>query len=135
MAGIPLNVFKTVRKVIPLQSLLMSQPPVPYNSTNTYFLYAAPQGVTSIVIMTQVANVDNINSTPANIHDVTMWHYQSKSLQFTNLVQNFQIPPQDSASLISGKLVLETGDQLYVSSTTTNQYLQLITSIIETANQ
>lgn len=135
MAGIPLNTFRTVRKVVPLQSLLMSQPPPPFNSTNGYFLYQAPQGVTSIVIMSQVSNIDNLNASPANIHDVTMWHYQSKSGSFTHLIQNFAIPPQDAASLISGKLVLETGDQLYVSSTTTDQYLQLIASIIETANQ
>jgi hypothetical protein len=42
--------------------------------------------------------------------------------------------------MLGGKLVLETGDQLYVagtdtSATTNSGYLQLIVSILESANQ
>ena len=54
---------------------------------------------------------------------------------FTLLVRNYQIPAADAANLLSGRLVLETGDQLYVGSTTTNTNLQMLASIIETANQ
>jgi hypothetical protein len=42
--------------------------------------------------------------------------------------------------MLGGKLVLETGDQLYVAgsdntATSTSGYLQLLVSILESANQ
>ena len=132
MAGIPLNTFRSVRKVVPSASILMQVPPAPLNNTNTYFFYQAPQGVTSIVIMMQVSNID---PTSTAVHAVTLWHWQYRTQQFTTLIRNYQIPSQDAASLVTGKLVLETGDQLYIASTTTGTYLQMLTSIIETANQ
>jgi hypothetical protein len=132
MAGIPLNTFKSVRKIVPSASLLMQVPPTPYNNTNPYFLYQAPQGVTSIIIMMQVSNIDTVATA---IHQVTLWHRQYRTQQFTTLVRNYQIPAQDAASLLTGRLVLETGDQLYIGSTTTSTNLQMLTSIIETANQ
>jgi hypothetical protein len=90
--------------------------------------------------MAQVANVDTVD------HTVTFSHYrrfrvlpdaQGNNAQDPNvnteLVYGFDIPPNDSASLITGKMILESQDSIraYADSTGT---CKLILSILETAN-
>jgi hypothetical protein len=126
MALIPLNTFKTKTRILDT------------NSTAT--VYVAPIGVTSIILMAQVANVDNVD------HTVTFSHYrrfrvlpdaQGNNAQDPNinteLVNAYAIPPNDSASLITGKMILESQDSIraYADSTGT---CKLILSILETAN-
>ena len=140
MAGLPLNTFRTVHNIVQSYSIFAAPPPA------NCLVYTVPQGITSILILCQVANVDYVDSSPSNIHDVTMWHVQDPSNQsnqtlypynplLITIVQNYMVPPNDSANLIPGRLVMQTNDQLYVGSTTTSQYLQFTASIIETANQ
>jgi hypothetical protein len=90
--------------------------------------------------MAQVANTDTID------HTVTFSHYrrfrvlpdaqgnnaQDPNVQ-TELVAGYDIPPNDSASLITGKMILESQDSIraYADSTGT---CKLILSILETAN-
>ena len=127
MALIPLNTFKTKTKVLTT------------DSTST--VYVAPIGVTSIVLMAQVANVD-----PVDAHTITFSHHrrfrvlpdaQGNNAQdpniTTELVRGFEIPPNDSASLITGKMILEAQDSIRAYSDSTGT-LKLVLSILETAN-
>lgn len=127
MALIPLNTFKTKTKILDT------------NTTST--IYVAPIGVTSIVLMAQAANIDNTNA-----HTITFSHHrrfrvlpdaQGNNAQdpniTTELVKGFEIPPNDSAALITGKMILESQDSIraFASSTAT---IKLTLSILETAN-
>jgi hypothetical protein len=127
MALIPLNTFKTKTKVLTT------------DSTST--AYVAPIGVTSIVLMAQVANVD-----PSAAHTITFSHHrrfrvlpdaQGNNAQEPNvtseLVMNFEVPANDSASLITGKMILESQDSIRASSDA-NGVMKLVLSILETAN-
>jgi hypothetical protein len=127
MALIPLNTFKTKTKVLDT------------NTSST--VYVAPIGVTSIVLMAQVANTD-----PAASHTVTFSHHrrfrvlpdaQGNNGQDPNvtseLVQNFVVPSNDSAALITGKMILEAQDSIRAYSDVSGS-MKLVLSILETAN-
>jgi hypothetical protein len=127
MALIPLNTFKTKTKVL--------------DTNTTASIYVAPIGVTSIVLMAQVANVD-----PDSAHSITFSHHrrfrvlpdaQGNNAQepnvTTELVMNFEVPPNDSASLITGKMILEAQDSIRAYSDDTG-VMKLVLSILETAN-
>ena len=127
MALIPLNTFKTKTKVLDT------------NSTAT--VYVAPIGVTSIILMAQVANVD-----PNDAHTITFSHHrrfrvlpdaQGNNAQdpnvTTELVMNFEVPPNDSASLITCKMILESQDSIRAYSDAEGQ-MKLVLSVLETAN-
>ena len=134
MASIPLNTFKTVTMKVPLANpLSMTVPPGPYTISNTYALYQAPPGITSIVLYCQIANVGALTYT------ASMWHYRPSVNVFTPIVYQIAIPINDSMSMLDGKLVLETNDIMFVSGNSPfssgQSNLQLIASILETANQ
>jgi hypothetical protein len=127
MALIPLNTFKTKTKVLDT------------NTSST--VYVAPIGVTSIVLMAQVANTD-----PSSSHTITFSHHrrfrvlpdaQGNNGQdpnvTTELVQNFTVPSNDSASLITGKMILEAQDSIRAYSDVSGS-MKLVLSILETAN-
>ena len=127
MALIPLNTFKTKTRVL--------------DTNTTASIYVAPIGVTSIVLMAQVANVD-----PNDSHTITFSHHrrfrvlpdaQGNNAQdpnvTTELVMDFEVPPNDSASLITGKMILEAQDSIRAYSDT-NGSMKLVLSILETAN-
>jgi hypothetical protein len=127
MALIPLNTFKTKTKTLDT------------NTTST--VYVAPIGVTSIVLMAQVSNVDANES-----HTITFSHHrrfrvlpdaQGNNAQdpniTTELVKGFEIPPNDSASIITGKMILESQDSIRAFADSTGT-LKLVLSILETAN-
>jgi hypothetical protein len=127
MALIPLNTFKTKTKIL--------------DTNTTATAYVAPIGVTSIVLMAQVANID-----ASNPHSVTFSHHrrfrvlpdaQGNNAQdpniTTELVKNFEIPPNDSAALITGKMILESQDSIRAYASTTGT-MKLVLSILETAN-
>ena len=127
MALIPLNTFKTKTKVL--------------DTNTTATIYVAPIGVTSIVLMAQVANVD-----PSSAHKITFSHHrrfrvlpdaQGNNAQdpnvTTELVMDFEVPPNDSASLITGKMILEAQDSIRAYSDDAG-VMKLVLSILETAN-
>ena len=107
---LPLNVFKTVTKV---------------GTTSTVGIYTAPIGYTGVVLLAQAANID------ANSHSVSFSHQRSSTT--TEIVKNFSISGNDTASLLSGKLVLESGDILVLSASD-NTNIKFIGSILETLN-
>lgn len=131
MALIPLNTFKTKTKLLPV-----------YNATTaTIAAYTAPIGVTSIILMAQVANV----STQTQF--VTFEHYRNRKVlkdaqgygeQAGNtksvLANEFAVPANDAASMLSGKLIIEELDSLLAYATNSGT-CQLVLSILETANE
>jgi hypothetical protein len=148
MASIPLNTFKTVTSYVqylaPNTAIPPGTPTPPSgNPANTYWVYTAPPGTTGIVLYMQIANISS-NTTFA----ASAWHYRLVTTYtpsivqtpvFTSIVNDILCPVNDSRIMLGGKLVLETGDQLYVagtdsSATSTSGYLQLIVSVLESAN-
>ena len=126
MALIPLNTFKT-------KTFLL-------NSISTQTVYTAPVGVTSIVLMAQIANV----STTTQIVNVShhrnlpvLADAQGFGAQPANvdsyLVKDFPIPESDAASVLSGKLIIEALDSIRASVSNSGT-CQLVLSILETAN-
>jgi hypothetical protein len=127
MALIPLNTFKTKTAVL--------------GSNSTSTVYVAPVGVTSIVLMAQVANLTTQTQTLNFVHHrnrPVLADAQGNGAQSANidspLVRNFLVPSGDAASVLSGKLIIESLDSIRAYSGTTGT-LQLVLSILETANE
>lgn len=108
--ALALNVFQTVTAVV---------------NTSPTIVYTAPVGYTGVVLLAQVANIG------ANSQDITLVH--RRSVVDTEMMKNYPISSNDTANLLAGKLVLESGDKLVLSgSNGTN--LKFIASILETLN-
>jgi hypothetical protein len=88
-------------------------------------VYQTPPGFTGIVLMAQVTNIT------ANPQIVTM-SVRVGSVE-TFLAYEFEIPGNDSAGLLTGKLVLEPGQRVAFSGGSDNT-LQLVMSILESQN-
>lgn len=112
--ALALNVFQTVTAVVNVS-------PTP--------VYTAPIGYTGVVLLAQVANVGETSA------DVSLSHQRSVVgiAVTTEMLKNYPISASDTANLLAGKLVLESGDRLVLSgSNGTN--LKFIASILETLN-
>jgi hypothetical protein len=108
--ALALNVFQTVTAVVGIASTE---------------IYTAPVGYTGVILLAQVTNIG------ASSYDVTLLHRRSST--DTEMLKNYPIAANDTANLLSGKLVLEAGDKLVLSgSNATN--LKFIASILETLN-
>lgn len=110
--ALALNVFKTVTQVVP---------------TSSVGIYTAPVGYAGVVLLAQVANIGSDTKT------VTVAHQRSVSgiAVTTEIVKDCAVPGNDSVSVLDGKLILESGDILVISgSSSTN--LKFIGSILET---
>ena len=112
--ALALNVFKTITKV---------------GTTNSVGIYTAPVGYTGVVLLAQVANIDS------STHKISFSHQRTTAgiAVTTEIVKNFAIPANDAASLLQGKLTLESGDVL-VFSADDNVNCKFIGSILETLN-
>jgi hypothetical protein len=129
MAQLPLNTFKT--KATRLGS----------NSGTAATVYTAPIGVTSIVLMAQLANLDSTST-----HYVTFSHFRNRPIladaqgnggqpakTTSTLVLNYGIPANDAGNPLSGKLIIEQLDSIQAYAETSGT-IQLVLSILETAN-
>ena len=105
-----LNVFQTVTSVIPITPTI---------------IYTAPVGYTGVVLLAQVANVGS------STQSITFVHRRNST--DTEILKDYPIPVNDSSNLITGKLVLESGDKLVISGSTSTD-LKFIASILETLN-
>lgn len=108
--SLPLNVFKTKTAEI---------------TTTPTDIYTAPAGKSGIVLMAQVANITNTTGSVTVIHKY--------STTETELVKDFSIPGNDSASVLTGKLVLEEGHKLSVSASDDDVF-KITLSILESVN-
>jgi len=108
--ALKLNNYKTITEIV---------------ATSPTVVYTAPTGYTGVVLLGQIANISSTS------YDVTLLHRRGGT--DTEIVKDFPIAGNDTINLISGKLFLETGDQLVLSgSDATN--LKFISSILETIN-
>ena len=109
MAALPLNNFRTIVNVV---QTTISTP------------YICPLGFKAVFLMGQVTNIGTTN------HTVTFIH--SRGIQDTEIVYNFEIPPNDTLNLLTGKLVLETNDSIKIIGSSNND-LKFLASILETS--
>jgi hypothetical protein len=86
-------------------------------------IYTAPVDITSIVLMAQVSNVTSTTETVTVIHD--------DGVAQTELVKDFPVPGNDSVSVLTGKLVLESGSSLFVVAGS-DSVLKIVVSVLET---
>jgi len=126
MALLPLNVFKTKTAVL--------------TTSTTATVYTAPIGVTAIILMTQVSNVST------QTHTVSFSHYrnlpvlrdaQGNGAQAgnvnTEMIKDFAIPPNDAASMTTGKMIIESLDSVRCFASAEG-VMKLTLSVLETAN-
>ena len=107
MAG-PLNLFKTTLANV---------------TTTTASVYTPPLGYATVVLLAQVSNTGN--STIQVSADI------SRLGNATSLISGLSIPSDDAASVLTGRLILQYGDQLeFTSSDDTSG--QLVLSYLET---
>ena len=108
----PLNTFKTVTRIV---------------TTTEETVYTAPSGITSIVLLAQASNITS------NAVDITFSYFDSNSSTTTELIKDFSVPPNDAAALLTGKLVIESGNSVKCSASANNSF-KLTLSILETLN-
>ena len=126
MALIPLNKFVTKTTLL--------------GSNTTATVYTAPIGVTSIVLMAQISNISTVTQYVSFTHHrnrPVLADAQGNGAQSGNtdsyLVRDFAIPEGDAASILTGKLIIESLDSIRAGASTTAT-LQLVLSVLETAN-
>jgi hypothetical protein len=105
-----LNIFKNVRVNL---------------TTVPTEVYETPVGYSAIILMAQVSNVTG--TTASTSMSVVA------GVQTTSLALDFPIPGNDSAGLLTGKLVLEPQQKILVSGSD-NSSLQMVISILESQN-
>ena len=108
--ALALNVFKTITAVV---------------SASPTIVYTAPVGYTGVVLLSQVANIGGTSQ------DVTLVHRRSGT--DTEMLKQYPISGNDTANLLAGKLVLESGDALVLSGSHASN-LKFVGSILETLN-
>lgn len=117
MAAFPLNKFLTIRSKA---------------TTNLVGIYTCPIGVSAIITLCQVTNVSEGGD--LGTYKIVGIHSRTNGggYKFAN---NEEIPPNDSTNLFpDGRLAMETNDVLYFSSDSNNK-LDIILSVLETAKQ
>lgn len=126
MAQIPLNTFKTKTTVL--------------TTASTSTVYTAPIGVTSIILMAQVANLTTQTQSFTFVHHrnrPVLADAQGNGAQPANtdsiMVKDFEIPANDAGTPLTGKMIIESLDSIRAYSSNTNA-LQLVLSVLETAN-
>lgn len=110
VAQAAVNVFQTITSTVGL---------------TTTVVYVAPIGYTGVTLLTQVTNT---GSTTEQIS------FGFRRLNNDSpIVQDLAIPAKDTVNLLSGKLVLESGDSLTLVGTDATN-LKFLASILETSN-
>jgi hypothetical protein len=112
--ALALNVFKTVTKVA---------------TTNAVGIYTAPIGYTGVVLLAQATNIGSGTQTVSFSHQRTT----AGIAVTTEILKDFPISASDSANLLAGKLVLESGDVLVLSASSETD-IKFLGSILETLN-
>lgn len=113
--ALALNVFKTITSI---------------STTDFVGIYTAPVGYTGVVLLSQATNIGT------QTHTISVNHVRTNRVGVavtTEILRDFPISINDSTSLASGKLILESGDSLKISSDS-NTDVKVILSILETLN-
>ncbi len=104
------NVFRTYTETVGL---------------TTSVFYTAPTGYTGVVLLAQVTNKGT------STHTMSFGYRRSGN--DTEIIKDLAIPSSDTANLLSGKLVVESGDSLTIVGSNSTD-LKFLTSILETSN-
>lgn len=128
----PLNAFKT--KVWSLRDSAASQGKL---------VYTVPAGITAIVLMAQISNVDSAERTCR----FSFVHKDVGTGQETELVNKFPVLKNDAVSPLTGKLIVQEGNQILAYSHSigarqpgppgkgdTDDSLKLVLSYLESLN-
>ncbi len=110
VAAAAVNVFRTITDTV---------------GTSTVGIYTAPVGYTGVLLLAQVTNIGSSTQT------LSFGHRRNGS--DTEIVKDLAIPANDTANLLAGKLVVETGDILTIVGSTATD-LKYLSSILETSN-
>lgn len=117
MAAIPINKFRRI--LAPLSA---------FNASSV--LYTAPSQRVTLLLNVQATNTGITNSTET----VTFGISSQSTGMFFKLVDSFEIPVNDAASLLTGKTILEPGDSIF-SYCTTFSAVSISISLLETYNE
>ena len=112
--ALELNIFKTITKVA---------------GTSPVGIYTAPIGYTGVVLLAQAANIGNNTQTVSFSHQRTT----AGIAVTTEILKDFPVSSSDTANLLAGKLVLESGDVLVLSASNGTD-IKFLGSILETLN-
>ena len=104
------NVFQTITNVV---------------GTSTVGIYTAPVGYTGVVLLAQVTNIGSSTQT------ISFGHRRNGT--DTEIIKDLAIPANDTANLLSGKLVVESADILTIVGSNASD-LKYISSVLETSN-
>jgi hypothetical protein len=105
--SLPLNLFRTIAEDVP-----------PIETE----IYEAPIGYNTIVLLAQTCNAGS------SLENVT-FSYKRGTAASIPVVWNYEIPFSETLVMVQ-RLVLETGDKLLISGTSTN--LKYVISLLET---
>ena len=108
--ALALNVFQTIPFVAP---------------TVAVGIYTAPVGYTGVVLLAQAANAGSDTRTVS-------LSFKRDAIT-TEIVKNLPIEASDTANLLPGKLVLETGDILMLEASASSD-VKFLGSVLETLN-
>jgi hypothetical protein len=109
MAG-QVNTFKTITANV---------------TTANTLVYTTPVGITSIILMAQVANITQNN------HQISFTHVSGDSR--TELLKDYFVLKNDAANMLTGKLIVEQNNSVEIQSSSNNA-LKLTMSVLETTN-
>ena len=120
--AVPLNTFKTTTAVIP------EEPPGGFTGDSDV-IYVVPQGITAIILMAQIANLDSSE------HTITFTHYDRDEVLNTELVKDLPVLPKDAVGVITGKLIVEETNRVRCSGSNGSAgKLKLVLSYLESLN-
>lgn len=120
----PINVFKSFTKDLTTTTIALDE-------DNT-LVYTAPGNNTAIVLMAQIANTgsDTTNATFSLIKVDPL----TSATTITPLVSEFPIPKNDSLDVLSGKLIVEEGQQLHANIVDAGNPASITISVLESRN-
>lgn len=88
-------------------------------------IYTAPTGYTTVLLSAQIANINS------NTILVSAAHVRTGNV--TSIITSAAVPVNDTIALLSGKVILQTGDSFYANCNPSGGG-QIIISVLETAN-
>ncbi len=92
----------------------------------------SPSGGSGFTLTPKTAN-GNLKDIPPEAHEVTFILRENPAQAETNLIKNFSVSPNDAASMLTGKLIVAAGNQLFASASE-DDTLELTLSILESRN-
>lgn len=95
-------------------------------------VYTSPNGITAIVLMAQVANIDSAGT---GVYEVNMQQALSLGAPAVHLIKGYRVQARDAVSLITGKLIIEENGVIRCSTNAAGAgKLQLTLSYLESLN-